>query len=93
MRKRVHVYYSGMVQGVGFRYITRQVADELAVSGWVKNLSDGRVEVEAEADEDVLLYYLQRVKDYFSRYIQNADIRWLEPKGGASDFKVKFERW
>ncbi|RYD35664.1 MAG: acylphosphatase [Verrucomicrobiaceae bacterium] len=45
------VFYTGRVQGVGFRYTTKQVAAGYEVSGWVKNLPDGRVELLAVARE------------------------------------------
>jgi acylphosphatase len=43
-RSRVHVWISGRVQGVGFRYATRDQAERLRLGGWVRNLGDGRVE-------------------------------------------------
>lgn len=46
-----HVYVSGDVQGVFFRATTREVARELGVTGWVQNLSDGRVEAHFEGDK------------------------------------------
>ncbi len=45
MKKQVHVYYSGSVQGVGFRFTARSIAEELGVLGWAKNLRDARVEM------------------------------------------------
>ena len=56
------VLVSGVVQGVGFRYYTRQRASELGVAGWVQNLPDGRVEVWVEgaaAQVDELLQWLR----------------------------------
>ncbi len=50
-QKRVHLLVSGRVQGVFFRDSVRRKADELGVSGWVRNLPDGRVEVVFEGDE------------------------------------------
>lgn len=48
--ERAHVYISGLVQGVNFRSATRSKALELGLKGWVKNLSDGRVEAVFEGD-------------------------------------------
>ncbi len=49
---RSRVFIEGRVQGVWFRESTRQVAEELDLAGWVRNLSDGRVEAVFEGDED-----------------------------------------
>lgn len=49
-RERAHVWVSGSVQGVFFRDSTRQKARELSLTGWVKNLPDGRVEAVFEGD-------------------------------------------
>ncbi|MEM2941108.1 MAG: acylphosphatase [Thermoproteota archaeon] len=51
---RMHVYVSGMVQGVFFRYETRRLAQELGVNGWVRNLPDGRVEAVFEGEESLV---------------------------------------
>ena len=53
-RARVHLLVSGIVQGVSFRYYTVEEARRLGVAGWVRNLADGRVEVEAEGDRRAL---------------------------------------
>ena len=51
---RLHAYVTGRVQGVGFRYFVMQAAMERELSGWVRNLYDGRVEVMAEGDHDAI---------------------------------------
>ncbi len=53
-RARVHLLVSGLVQGVAFRAYTVDEARRLGVAGWVRNLADGRVEVEAEGDRRAL---------------------------------------
>ena len=55
---RFHILVSGRVQGVGYRYFTRDKASKLGVSGWVKNLPDGRVEAEIQGEEQLLLDFL-----------------------------------
>ncbi len=47
----LRVYVSGIVQGVGFRAFTKRVADSYGLSGWVRNLSDGRVEIFVQGNE------------------------------------------
>ena len=54
MKIRRHYYFSGMVQGVGFRWRAEQIAKMLGIAGWVRNMSDGRVEMEAQAEASVL---------------------------------------
>ena len=51
-KTRVHVFVSGSVQGVGFRQAVYDKATELNVAGWVKNLSDGRIEAVLEGPRD-----------------------------------------
>jgi len=61
-QERLHAYVEGSVQGVGFRFFVIQCAEELGLTGWVRNLWDGRVEVTAEGPRDsleILLKYLQ----------------------------------
>lgn len=49
-----HYYVSGLVQGVGYRYFTQTVAVRYGIRGWVRNMSDGRVEIRAAAAADAL---------------------------------------
>ena len=52
MKVRKHIYFSGMVQGVGFRYRATYLAQTRELTGWVKNLYDGRVEMEIQGEEN-----------------------------------------
>ncbi len=90
MKKQVQVYYSGRVQGVGFRFSAERVAIELGICGWVKNLADGRVEIVAQAEQEKLEDLLKRIADDFSQYIRDADVRWIDPTENFSDFGVRF---
>jgi acylphosphatase len=54
MDKAVHLIISGRVQGVSFRYYTRQKADELGVQGWVRNLMNGQVEAWAQGQAEAV---------------------------------------
>ena len=90
MKKQLHVYYSGRVQGVGFRFTAESLALELNVIGWVKNLRDGRVEITAEAEEENLERFLVKIKESFSRYINNVDIERSDAGGKFKEFTVEF---
>lgn len=61
--KRVHVIVSGRVQGVGFRYFAVSLASKYQISGWVRNLYNGDVELEAEGSSDRLQFFLQEVQE------------------------------
>lgn len=58
----MHAVVRGRVQGVGFRYFVRQAARELGLRGWVRNLPDGSVELEAEGDEAQLEALEERLR-------------------------------
>lgn len=56
--QNLQLWFSGQVQGVGFRFTSAQVARGFEISGWVKNLADGRVQMEIQGEADVLRAYL-----------------------------------
>ncbi len=69
--QRRQVLYSGHVQGVGFRYTTRSIARDYEVTGYVRNLADGSVEVVAEGPVDQLDGFLEEVSDRLSGHIRS----------------------
>ncbi len=87
--KRVKIKVIGQVQGVNFRYSIWQEARDLGLVGWVKNLSDGSVEIEAEGEE----LTLKRLIDYSRSGPQEAKVKsvetiWEEPTGEYSSFSI-----
>ena len=90
MKKQVHLYYSGKVQGIGFRYTARDIADSFKVCGWIKNLSDARVEILAEAEENILNNFLEQINQHFSRYIKEVNTEWQPASGEFHDFQIIF---
>lgn len=88
--KRLHIYYSGSVQGIGFRYTAERIANSSKLTGWVKNLSDGQVEVMIEGAQPEIELFLQKISETFKGYIRNADLRWGEATGEFSGFEIRF---
>ncbi len=62
MKVRKHIFFSGQVQGVGFRYRSSCLARPLGLTGWVKNLWDGRVEMEIQGEQSVIKKFLTQLK-------------------------------
>jgi len=58
---RIHVYVSGRVQGVGFRWHTARCAEHRKITGWVRNLYDGRVELMAEGEKDLIEHFFNEM--------------------------------
>jgi acylphosphatase len=67
------IFFSGRVQGVGFRYAVMQVAKEYEVAGFVMNLPDGRVQLEAEGALDEIEAFVTAVSERMHGYIRKAD--------------------
>jgi acylphosphatase len=67
------VYYSGMVQGVGFRATAASIARRHAVRGWVRNLPDGRVELLADGAREAVEAFLADVRDRMGDCIRSED--------------------
>ena len=86
-----HILLSGRVQGVGFRYFVQQKARECHLTGWVKNLPNGKVEIEAEGEENdinCLIDYL-KIGNSYSRTDQLNQSE-LEPTADFSDFTIRY---
>ena len=90
MDTRAHVFYSGSVQGVGFRYTVRGLASESNLKGWVKNLRDGRVEMIAEGEKEAVEELIKQIDDHFSGYVTNKEIHYEKPSSNLPDFSIAF---
>lgn len=89
--RRVEIYVSGLVQGVGFRYFTRKMAKETGVSGYVMNLRDGRVFIVAEGDDEQIEKFLSTVKQGSSfAIVKNTEVFQKEATNEFKDFTIKY---
>ena len=83
------VIYSGQVQGVGFRYTARRVAQGFAIAGYVRNLPNGDVELVAEGPADQVNAFLAAVARSMAGYIQSSTVREESP-GSYQGFEIRF---
>ena len=91
MEVAVHIIVKGMVQGVGFRYYTIRKAVELNLTGWVKNLYNGNVEVEAEGERSLIEEFIKdlRTGPPMSS-VRDLKIEWLNFENKYTKFDVKY---
>ena len=83
------VYYSGQVQGVGFRYTSMSIARQYAVTGYVQNLPDGRVRLIAEGPADEVEGLLHDVADRMQDLIRNVHCERIPPTGQFTQFEIR----
>lgn len=88
-RCRVTVFYSGRVQGVGFRYSVKKLATGFDLTGTVKNLTDGRVELAAEGEKMELEEFLGAIRESeVAGFIRHEEISWCETKNEFRGFEI-----
>jgi len=89
MKARARVLVSGRVQGVFFRDHTRTWAGSLGITGWVRNLRDGRVEVLAEGESEKIEALIARLNEGPPlALVETVDVAWEEFKGEFRDFRI-----
>ncbi|MBI1374247.1 MAG: acylphosphatase [Phycisphaera sp.] len=88
MRKTV--YYSGRVQGVGFRATTRMLAESFDVTGYVRNMNDGRVEAIIEGERSEIGAFLDVITDRMGRFIESTDMLESPATGDYDDFSIRY---
>jgi len=86
----VHIVARGLVQGVGFRYFVYRVAVRLDLSGWVRNLYNGDVEIEAEGDRSLIEEFIKDMKiGPRSAHVKDLNIEWQDYRGTYSSFEIR----
>ncbi len=83
------MYFSGRVQGVGFRYTAHGIAGRYDVQGFVQNLSDGRVLLVVEGASRSLQAFIAAVRAEMERYIAATQVTVLPANGEFTDFQVR----
>lgn len=87
--ERRTVLYTGRVQGVGFRYTTQGIARRYDVTGYVRNLPDGRVELVAEGDRNELAAFLDDVRERMRTHIRDEKIDRGPANGEFGAFEIR----
>ena len=85
-----HVIFIGRVQGVGFRYTARRIAHRHQLSGFVRNLPDGTVEMFAQGPAQDIDDCIQDIKEYFGDYLRETRIQEIPTDPKYKDFRITF---
>ncbi len=86
---QVHLVLSGRVQGVGFRYYALRAAQRLNLHGWVRNLSDGSVELEAEGPREALEAFASEMRSGPpSAQVRDVAESWDDRESGRRGFRI-----
>ena len=86
---RREIWYQGHVQGVGFRYTVAQIARQYPVTGYVRNLPDGRVHLLCEGQGDDLQQFLDDVADRMQHFIQATKEDRRPALGNLHSFEIR----
>ena len=87
----MQVFFSGTVQGVGFRFTAERLARRFPITGFVRNLEDGRVEVTAEGEETSLVEFLTAIRESgMKSYIRDVEAHWSEDQGCFKGFYIAY---
>lgn len=88
--ERCSFHFDGRVQGVGFRATTQQIARGLGLTGWVRNLSDGRVEAAVQGPTPEVEQLLAELRDRFGDGLEQVVSRPVEPLADDESFRIRY---
>jgi len=88
--ERREVRYTGRVQGVGFRYTTKSIAERYRVTGYVRNRADGSVELVAEGEADELGRFLTDVEERMRENLRNVKVIRTDATAQFAGFEIRF---
>ena len=89
--KRLHLLVEGHVQGIGFRFTTIEVASKFPVSGFVRNLPDGNVEIIAEGTESAIHDFCTALRQSrIYRYVTREHVSWSPGRGDIREFSISY---
>ena len=86
--KACMVHYTGRVQGVGFRFTAVEIAQDYPVTGWVKNLPDGRVRLLAEGAPEAVDKFLKAIRAHWGDAIEKEEVESQTPGGKFRGFEI-----
>ena len=87
---QAHILYSGTVQGVGFRYMVQRYAVSLDLTGWVKNLPNGSVEILVNGSKENIETLCQNIEEQFGRNIKNKEIQQTTSEKEFENFQISY---
>ena len=85
-----HIMFVGRVQGVGFRFTAHRAANRHQLTGFVRNLPDGNVEMLAQGPVEDINDCIRDIKEYFTGYLREAKIQEVPPDPRYTNFKITF---
>jgi acylphosphatase len=83
------VHYAGRVQGVGFRATAVEIAKGFPITGWVKNLDDGRVQLLVEGPQEPVKKFLAAIRTRWGKNIEKEQVEEKKPSGEFKDFSIR----
>jgi acylphosphatase len=84
------IIFIGRVQGVGFRFTSHRMANRHQLTGFVRNLSDGSVEMLAQGTSEDIDDCLEDIKEYYPGHIRDMNIQEIPPDPKHTDFRITF---